>query len=316
MQKVKLGRTGLDVSVAGLGGGGSSRLGLSQGKSNEEAAEIVRAAFNLGITYFDTATNYKSEEAMGIGLKGHRDKVVLATKAPPTNGPMHEGDLITGQQMMEECEASLKRLQTDYIDVYQIHGAHSTYYDYCVSEYLPALTKLKEQGKIRFFGITERFVQETNHDMVQLVLKDAYFDTIMLGFNIINPSARNNVFPLTQQKNIGTQIMFAVRRALSQPYVLADLVNELLEKDELDAEALAGDKTLNFLAEHPEIKSVIEASYRFVRHEPGADVVLMGTGSAAHLKDNVAAITAPPLPPEIQARLKAIFGRVTSASGN
>ena len=73
---------------------------------------------------------------------------------------------------------------------------------------------------------------------------------------------------------------------------------------------------LGFLVEHPEVRSVVEAAYRFCRHEPGAHVILTGTGSPDHLRENVAAILAPPLPGELTARLRELFGRVDSVSGN
>ncbi len=81
MQKVRLGRTGLEVSVAGLGCGGHSRLGMARGKDVHYAADMVRRALDLGITYIDTARAYGTEEAVGLGLKGRRDEAVISTKA-------------------------------------------------------------------------------------------------------------------------------------------------------------------------------------------------------------------------------------------
>ena len=81
MQTVRLGRTGLDVSVAGLGCGGHSRLGMAKGRDVHHAADIVKYALDLGITLIDTARAYGTEEAVGIGVKGRRDQVVISTKA-------------------------------------------------------------------------------------------------------------------------------------------------------------------------------------------------------------------------------------------
>ena len=80
--------------------------------------------------------------------------------------------------------------------------------------------------------------------------------------------------------------------------------------------SLAGDDPLGFVAAHPEIESLVQAAYRFCRHEPGAHVILTGTGDVAHLEANVAAIQAPKLPDEIADRLNALFGAIDSVSGN
>ncbi len=142
------------------------------------------------------------------------------------------------------------------------------------------------------------------------------FDIIMVGFNLLNPSARNTVFPLTIRHDVGTLIMFAVRRALNSVANTREAVAELLAKREIDPAPVNANDPLDFLRTTPGIKSQVEAAYRFCRYETGAHVILTGTGSAAHLEENVASILAPPLPKETQVKLKAIFGNVTSISGN
>ncbi|HEY1427908.1 MAG TPA: hypothetical protein VGF50_14640, partial [Caulobacteraceae bacterium] len=151
------------------------------------------------------------------------------------------------------------------------------------------------------------------HAMFGEALADDLFDVVMVGFNILNPSARQRVFPATREKDVGTLIMFAVREALSRPDELEKVVGQLIERGELDAGSVDAADPLGFLGD---AQAVVEAAYRFCRHEPGAHVVLTGTGDPEHLKANVAAIQRPPLSPEIMARLDAIFGRVDSVSGN
>jgi aryl-alcohol dehydrogenase-like predicted oxidoreductase len=136
---------------------------------------------------------------------------------------------------------------------------------------------------------------------------------VMVGFSLLNPSARQRVFTVTREKDVGTLIMFAVREALSRPDELKKVVAELAARGEIDAGAVDAADPLGFLGDG---RAVVEAAYRFCRHEPGAHVVLTGTGDPAHLQANAAAIQAPPLPPEALARLDAIFGRVDSVSGN
>src|SRR5215218_8631933 len=101
MQKVTLGRTGLEVSAACLGAGGHSRLGQRAGASAEHSADIVRAAVDQGITIVDTAPNYGTEEIVGNGLKGRRDGVVVSTKVRchPPGTPMDSGEFISGDDL-------------------------------------------------------------------------------------------------------------------------------------------------------------------------------------------------------------------------
>lgn len=312
MDSVTLGRTGLEVSVVGLGCGGHSRIGMAQGKSEDHAASIVARALDLGINFIDTARAYGTEAAVGKGIKGKRDQVVISTKSSAGRG----GELLSGDAVVESLELSLSRLQTDYVDVFNLHGVSVGQYDWVLKEILPALKRQQEAGKIRFLGVTEGFNGDPSHEMLGRALPDDHFDVIMVGFNLLNPSARKSVFPLTIEKNVATQIMFAVRRALSNPPVLAELVSGLVERGEIDGSLVDADDPLGFVAEHPEVRSVVEAAYRYCRHEPGATVILTGTGSAAHLEENVSSILAPPLPPEITERLNTIFGNVDSVTGN
>ena len=169
---------------------------------------------------------------------------------------------------------------------------------------------------MRFFGITEVFRHDTGHAMLQQAVPTGDFDVVMTGFNVLNPGARRTVFPLTIAHDVGTLIMFAVRRGLNSVANAAEAVAELIEQDEIDPAQINPDDPLDFLHAASGVKSQIEAAYRFCRHEPGAHVVLSGTGSAAHLEENIASILAPPLPDDVRERLDAIFGQVTSVSGD
>jgi aryl-alcohol dehydrogenase-like predicted oxidoreductase len=312
VQTVRLGRTGLEVSVAGLGCGGHSRLGMAKGKDVHHAADMVRRALDLGVTYIDTARAYGTEEAVGLGLKGRRDEAVISTKAGVGRG----GELVTAADMARYIDESLAKLQTDHIDVFLLHGVTLPQYEHATQVILPELRKLKAAGKIRFIAASEQFGGDTGHALLQKALKDDPFDVLMVGFNLLNPSARERVFPQTIAQDVGTLIMFAVRETLSHPDELRKVVGELIARGEVDASKVDADDPLGFLRDAPGAPSVVEAAYRFCRHEPGAHVILTGTGDPAHLEANVAAILAPPLPADTLARLDAIFGKVDSVSGN
>ncbi|MEO8114655.1 MAG: aldo/keto reductase, partial [Phenylobacterium sp.] len=290
-------------------------LGMGQGASTEQAADLVRAALDLGISFIDTARAYNTEEAVGQGVRGRWDQVFISTKASVTARGFDGagGGFLSPQALTESLELSLGRLGVDRIDLFNLHGVTAAQYPYGVEVLLPELQRQQQAGKIRFLGITEAFIGDTRHEMLAQACLDGFFDVVMVGFNLLNPSARQRVFPLTLAQDVGTLIMFAVRRALSDPQAVRDVVAQLVADGQVDAALVDPADPLGFLGDED---SVIEAAYRFCRHEPGANVVLTGTGSLEHLKANIAAIQAPPLPPAVTDRLAALFGQVDSVSGN
>lgn len=311
MEFVTLGKTGLKVTVMGLGCGGHSRLGISQGKTEAEAVEIVRAALDLGINFIDTAEGYRTEQIVGFGLDGvSREQVVLSTKA----GVGWRDRQSTGPELRERVHASLERLKTDYVDVFHLHGVMIEDYSYACEELLPVLVDLKSEGKIRFIGITEAFAPDPAHKTLVRAIQDDYWDVMMVGFNILNQSARSRILKLTQEKGIGTLCMFAVRRALSQRDALRELIQQLVDQElirDVDIE-----DALGFLVAKDCSDSLQDAAYRFCRWEPGIDVVLSGTGNVQHLRSNVESLLRPPLPPEIVDRLQGMFEGIDSITGN
>jgi aryl-alcohol dehydrogenase-like predicted oxidoreductase len=311
MEYVTLGRTGLKVSVAGLGCGGHSRLGQSQGASEAHSADLIRAALDMGVNFIDTARIYGTESIVGVALKGRREQAVISTKSHamidyPGRTP------ITGPQLIARIDESLAKLRTDYIDVFNVHGVQPWEIDFVHAELLPALKLAQEQGKIRFLGITEHFRTDTDHQMLPRALESGAWDVLMVGFNLLNPSARERVFARTLKDNVAVQCMFAVRR-LNDPETLAIMLNKAAAEGQIDLTAFDGADPLGFLRDYA--GSVIEAAYRFCRHEPGVNVVLTGTGKVEHLRENLAAINKGPLPPEALTKLKALFGAVDSISG-
>nr|WP_154959219.1 aldo/keto reductase family protein [Paenibacillus xylanexedens] len=150
MKYRKLGRSGLKVSEIGLG----SWLTYGSATSEEAARACMHKAYELGVNFFDTSNSYAgAEEVMGSTLKSYsRSSYVLATKLffPQGSGPNERG--LSRKHIVEQCEASLKRLNTDYIDLYQCHRFDS---ETPVDETLRALDDLQAQGKILYAGVSE-----------------------------------------------------------------------------------------------------------------------------------------------------------------
>ena len=124
MQTTTLGRTNLTVSVAGLGSGGHSRLGLRTGGGEDMAVRIVHAAMAEGVNFIDTAQAYGTEDVVGKAVEGRRDQVALSTKVEiiKPGAVRTSEDFISGDVFVANFEESLKRLRTDYVDIVHLHG--------------------------------------------------------------------------------------------------------------------------------------------------------------------------------------------------
>ena len=314
MEYTTLGKTGLKVSVAGLGCGGPSRLGMrNDSQSVDNAVALVKLALDLGVNFLDTAQSYGTEPIVGKAIAGvPRERLVLSTKKTlPATGHVHpEAEVVKG------LDQSLKLLGTDYVDVYHLHGVEPKDYEVAKHRLMPAMRRLKEQGKIRFIGVTEGFATDWSHTMLQQSLNEDLWDVVMVGFSLLNPSARKTVFPLTAKHGVGVLDMFAVRRALSQPERLRALCRELVDKGAIRKDAVDANDPLGFLTKETDAVTLPEAAYRFCRHEQGVDVVLTGTGNPEHLKENVAAILKPALPIPVLKRLEDLFGGLDYLTGN
>ncbi|MDE2635528.1 MAG: aldo/keto reductase [Chloroflexota bacterium] len=311
MQYRTLGRTGLRVSVMGIGAGGPSRLGQRDNiRTENESVDLVLRGIDAGINFIDTAEAYRTEDIVGAAVpQRDRSQIIISTKK------RLRGENITREELRAGLHDSLRRLRADYIDIYHLHGLKPDQYDYYLQEIAPAMQNLQREGKIRFLGVTENWSGDLAHQMLARAIQDGVWDVIMVGFNLLNQHARESVLRPAIEHDIGVLIMFAVRRALSQPAKLKSTLEQLIESGEIDASDIDLDNPLGFLIESGAAASIPDAAYRFTRDEPGAHVILSGTGNPQHLDANLATFAHPPLPPEITARLKHIFRKSRSVTG-
>ncbi|MDJ0705755.1 MAG: aldo/keto reductase, partial [Leptolyngbyaceae cyanobacterium MO_188.B28] len=150
MELRKLGDTDIQISTVIMGAWQAGKRGWV-GIEDDQIVEALRSAFEAGVTTFDTAESYGdgySERLVGEALADVRDRVVYATKVFPTH--------LKPQQVIKACEGSLKNLQTDYIDLYQIHWPAGSFdsEEVPIEETMGALNQLKQQGKIRAIGVS------------------------------------------------------------------------------------------------------------------------------------------------------------------
>ena len=307
MQYKPLGRTGLTVSVAGLGCGGNSRLGLGRGKSEAEAVTLVRTALDLGVTHFDTAEAYGTEHILGAALSpSARAKVVISTKSRVLRGT----ERLSATEVIANLDASLRQLRTDRVDVFLFHGVSPRNYQWVREELAPALLAEKAKGKLHHLGLSETSPNDPEQCMLQQALRDPIWTVMMFAFHMLNQGARHDIFPRTTAQGVGTLLMFVVRNIFSRPGLLAETVQALAAAGNLPTEFAQSRNPLDFLVHPDGATSLLDAAYRFARHEPGADVVLFGTSDIDHMKTNIASILAPPLPAEDRQRLEQLFGHL------
>jgi len=201
MQMRTLGRTGVKVSPLTLG---AMMFGAWGNPDHDDSIRIIHAALDAGINVIDTADVYsagESEEIVGKALKGRREHVVLATKA---HGPMGEDPNQRGNSrrwLVTELESSLRRLQTDHVDLYQIHRPAP---DTDVEETLDALTDLQRAGKIRYFGsstfpasqvVQSQWAAERRHS--------GRFVTEQPPYSMLARGIEAEVLPVCQQYGMG-----------------------------------------------------------------------------------------------------------------
>jgi len=196
-----LGKTGLEVSVVGFG---ASPLGDEFGAADaEEATRAVHHAVDQGINFFDVSPYYGrtlAETRLGQALEGHRDKVILATKAGRYDADPETGFDFSAERITQSVEESLTRLKTDTIDLFQAHDIEFGHKVQIINETLPAMRKLKQSGKIRFVGITG-YPLEILKEVAEAVGVDAILS--YCRFNVLDRSMDDVLTPFVQKRGIG-----------------------------------------------------------------------------------------------------------------
>ena len=308
-----LGKTGLGVSVLGVGSGGPSGIGTRTGCTTAESVGIVRLAMENGVNFIDTAEAYGTEHIVAAAMKHvPRETLCVSTK-------VSKWEDLDDVGLVKNIETRLMNLGTDYLDICHFHGVPLDLYDQVVTRLYPALQQMQSAGKIRYIGITERFNADPGHAMLSRAVADDLWDVMMVGFNLLNQSARERVLPIAIDKGVGILAMFAVRLALSRPERLKEVIADLINSGQVTEEELAdagGTKNdpLDFVTANSDAKTLVEAAYRFVRHEDGIHVTLSGSGNEEHMMQNIATAQLPPLAPDVTARLRKLFSRVDSVT--
>jgi len=313
----RFGRTELKISRLALGSGGPNQFGQKAGVPEQDIHRLVHGALDLGINFFDTSPGYgESELILGRALKGiPRDRYLVSTKFGLAPAGRWD-DIIAPNEVIATVENSLRRLQISEIDLLLVqHWPRWGVYRRIIEELWPTLTKLQEQGKIRYLGASEISRHDGSHQWLTRGLRDNLFDGVMVAYNMINQSAEREVFPLCQANDVGTQTIFVVRKVFNRPERLNQVVAELKRKEIVPPDSLPDDDPLGWLVKGG-VSSLVSAAYKFCAGHEAVSTVMTGTINLAHLAENVEAISGDPLPSEDLERLRQVFGAVAEPIGN
>jgi len=300
----RLGRTGLQVSELSFG--------AARGYDQPDFADLVHAIIDAGINFIDTAGGYgDSEQALGPALQGH-DDVLLETKYCPYDSYRPEAVYVgTPEALITSAEESLRRLQRDHLDILLGHGMRTvaTFDRFMADGCYEAMVKLRDQGKVRFIGISELSEADGTHEVLQRAVPTGAFDVVMLTLNFVLQTAADTVLPLCRQHDVGTVVMMPLNQASKESGLVSlpaaqECIRRHIAQGNLPAEApyTEGD-LLDFLQPY----SVPAAGLRYVlSHDVSSCCV--GMRSLERLRENLQVLDPPYLDAERKARLEALFG--------
>jgi aryl-alcohol dehydrogenase-like predicted oxidoreductase len=333
MKTREFGKTGMIVSEIGFGG---SRIGgfFAGRHGSKEALHVLSGALDSGITFYDTADIYaqgESEVLIGKAFRGRRDEVVLATKGgyclpaqrnllkriKPLVRPivktlgLRRAKLPSGiagslsqdfspSYLTRTLEASLKRLRTDYVDLYQLHSPPAPFLQgSAFGEAIETLEKLKGQGKIRFYGVATEIAEEAPFC---LSASASGISSVQLGFGVLDLEAlEQGTLPAAAARGLGV-----IARGCFGGGLLKDGLDEAQLKT-------ATSKWQRILALRSFSKASgrppLEIALQFCRGTPAISVTLLGMHTQRHLQENLRYLQRAPLTSEEYTTLSHRFGR-------
>jgi aryl-alcohol dehydrogenase-like predicted oxidoreductase len=310
MEFVKLGNTGMDVSRLCLGcmSFGDTEKWIHKWVLDEENSRpIIKKALELGINFFDTANVYsigRSEEILGKALKDfvNRDEVVIATKV---HGKMHEGPNGAGlsrKAIMSEIDNSLKRLGTDYVDLYIIHRWD---YDTPIEETMEALHDIVKAGKARYIGASAMYAWQFQKAL-HVAEKHGWtrFVSMQNHYNLIYREEEREMMPLCREEKIGVtpySPMASGRLIRDWSETTKRLETDQIARSKYDATASADKLVVGRVAEIAEKRGVlrIHVALAWLLHKAPVTAPIIGATKISHLEDAVGALSVKLTPEEI-----------------
>jgi aryl-alcohol dehydrogenase-like predicted oxidoreductase len=285
-----LGKTGLKVSAVGLGT--MVHAGHFGPMKDSESLGAIETALDLGVNFIDTSDAYGagySESLLGNALKGKRHKVILASKGGNVMvGPNKGKRVFDPDYIGRVMDESLKRLQTDYIDLYQLHNPTVEVIE--KGAVWEVLERAKQAGKIRHYGVSINTMEEGI-----AAVKDGRAETIQVEYNLLAQEPAEKIFPLAEPAHVGIIARVPLKRGILTGKLTAadesrfqgEDVRARSFKGEEFAKELAKAAQLRFLVHGP-VKNMVQAAIAFCVAHPAVSVVIPGARNEQQMRENAA----------------------------
>jgi aryl-alcohol dehydrogenase-like predicted oxidoreductase len=283
-----LGKTGLRVSVVGLGT--MVHAGHFGPMKDSESLGAIETALDVGVNFIDTSDAYGagySETLLGKALKGRRDKIILATKGGNVMvGPNRGKRIFEPDYIAKVMDESLARLQTDYIDLYQLHNPTVEVIEH--GEVWQVLERAKRAGKIRHYGVSINTMEEG-----AAAVKDGRAETIQVEYNLLAQEPAETFFPAAQLSNVGVIARVPLKRGIltgkltqaDEERFQGEDVRARSFKGEAFAKELAKAEQLKFLVHGP-VRTLAQAAIAFCIAHPAVSIVIPGARNAEQMREN------------------------------
>ena len=309
----RMGKTGLSVSEVGYGAWGIGKSGWI-GASDDESLKALRRAIDLGLNFIDTALGYgdgHSERLVGQLTKERSETIYVATKIPPKNGqfPAQRGvsvaETFPAEHVIACTDASLRNLGLETIDVQQFHVWSDEWVNQ--GDWLEAVQKLKQQGKIKYFGVSINDFQPAN--AIKLI-ETGIVDTVQVIYNIFEQSPEDQLFPACELHHVGV----IVRVALDEGGLTGKITpDSRFEESDFRSTYFRGDRKHQVYERVQKIASdlgitldqMAETALRYVLSHPAVSTVIVGMRSVPNVERNCQVGDGRGLPREQVEKLKA-----------
>jgi len=296
----QLGKTGLTVSKVGFGG---APLGNQYGDiEDREAIRAVQVAIDSGITFFDTSPYYGrtlSETRLGQALVGQREKVILATKGGRIDRAAFD---FSYDGILHACEASLRRLQTNTIDVYQLHDIEFGDKKQIINEAIPALHRLKQEGKVRFIGVTGYSLP-----LLREIIEGHELDVVLsyCHYNLLNTRLNKELVPTVKAKGMGL-----INGSVTHMGILTEQGPQSWHPAPAEVKQI-GKEVADYCRRHG--TAIAHLAIQFALQNSDVDVTLLGTRTVAELEQSLSLLGEGP-DPELLASVLAAIEPVANVS--
>jgi aryl-alcohol dehydrogenase-like predicted oxidoreductase len=278
MEYQLLGRSALKISRIGFGC-------MSLDASNANAEKILQQALSQGVNYFDTADLYQhgmNEELLGRAFRGRRNQVILAGKVGNQWRPDGSGwDWNPSKKyILDAVEKSLQRLQTDYLDLYQLHGGTT---DDPIDETIEAFEVLQSQGKIRYYGISS-----IRPNVIREYVKRSRIVSVMMQYSLLDRRPEEEMLGLLLQHQIGVLTRGSLAKGLLVSKPAVPYLNYTADQVKKMSDAIQGLPA--------EKRNPARIALQFVLQHPAVSAAVVGIRTAGQLQEAVGTFDSPWLP--------------------